>query len=718
MSNQDDINEEFKRWIESENIACCDQLIQEKNFLETLSADEKKKTIKLFLKRASKELGLASSGFEEKMLRFLRAAEELAISDCPELSLSHIALLFRLGVISQNSDYLFHALHKIHDLESLCTANTGFWELWGHVLMALGNRINKTLYFEEAIIKYEKSLEIFSRDGTRRNDIDTKGALYWDLGKAWFSLGEYSQEMSDYLKALQAFKNAETLGIYESYFWRDFGRSLLKLAELDGSIDRIGEAIVLFQKGILASEKRKKKSGAFRSNWKLLTKSRSLLALMTGDEKSFKRADETFQEAILASPLESDLWLEWANLHTRFGIMVKDLSLLESALDKLASSQITHCNGVKVLALISEIFCSLGLFLEKPSLIKEGEKRIQTALQAQPKDPDVLAALGKSFLYYGIYFEDERVLPLAIQEFKSCLAQKTYHIGALEGLVHGYLVWGEKEKNPYFIKKAISTIEQLIHLRPFNPYYYAEKGLAYFKLWMAYKNEGIKDFKEEKCGEILHKAHHFLDHAIELKGGIEALPPYDWIYYLGCICDLLGEFEEDEKYYEKSIKILSWLIEKESNVTQIMSSLALTLLHYGEFVGSVESIYQSVDLLNRVLKTDQEDDSALIDRGYAYLVLSDLIMDPIHPLLRQNVLSAAERDFAAAAKLGNAEAYYYLACLYSLTELFEKSMDYLYRAEELESLPDNETLEQEEWLEGVKKTASYQEFAENRNKRL
>ena len=63
-----------------------------------------------------------------------------------------------------------------------------------------------------------------------------------------------------------------------------------------------------------------------------------------------------------------------------------------------------------------------------------------------------------------------------------------------------------------------------------------------------------------------------------------------------------------------------------------------------------------------------------------------------------------------AAKLGNAQAYYNLCCLFSLLGDYEKAMHFIRKADLFAALPPLEEIQADEWLDGLRDTSAFQEF--------
>jgi hypothetical protein len=82
----------------------------------------------------------------------------------------------------------------------------------------------------------------------------------------------------------------------------------------------------------------------------------------------------------------------------------------------------------------------------------------------------------------------------------------------------------------------------------------------------------------------------------------------------------------------------------------------------------------------------------------------------MHPEEGVSVFELAESKLLHALTLGQLNASYHLACLYSLMGNYTASMSYLERASRTGVITSIEELLHDEWLEGVRQTPEFHTF--------
>ena len=80
------------------------------------------------------------------------------------------------------------------------------------------------------------------------------------------------------------------------------------------------------------------------------------------------------------------------------------------------------------------------------------------------------------------------------------------------------------------------------------------------------------------------------------------------------------------------------------------------------------------------------------------------------PCARHSAIWRAENKFSQAVSLGCTEAFYNLACLYSITQRYDIAMFYMEKAEQNDALPPLEDIIHDEWLEGLRNTDAFNAF--------
>ena len=678
-----------------------DSLIKEESFdrenvIGSLSSEDRVELANLILQECEKVvLNSARPLSEEMVLHSLSFAEELAPSSA-ELICREAALLFRIGLLQSAQAKKGHsfllALDKITRAEvvddTFFEKKPLWWHLWGNILVALSQSVGDETYLVNALTKFERGAQVAEKE-----EASLTMQLYWDFGNAWIQLGKNSQEIGDIQKGIEKFRKAASLGCSEPNFRIDYGESLVALVALNGETCFLEEATKKFKRAISETYSPDgDQSPTHVRGWMLYAKTAQKLAECGGEEEE---ADKVFQDAIIALPDQAELWLDWGELFLRLGWIQKNLSFIETALEKLTSAKVSECDPLRTSALLGQGMTFLGLFIEDLKLLREGEERISAALDIAPENNELILASALSALAFGLYFSEASYFEQAAYRFRLAIAQNSSSPYPRYGLFQSYLFWGVLKKNSGLIQKGLQAIARTVELTPHSGHFWSEWGVALMQL---------DSIEKGQAGKAIEK----FKQAIAIKDDL------GWLFNYGSALDALGDQKGDEFYYDKAIHMLSHVYEKRPNSGRVRYQLALAYSHRGELTSNVENLYHAADLFEAVVRQEQDDDVVWCEWGYTLLNLAELISDPVHPEKGQELRKEAESRLMRAAKLGNGPANYHLACLYSLSGIYNVAMDYLKRAELSAALPAIEDIESDEWLEDLRQTTAFQEFLEFR----
>lgn len=693
----------FQKILEERDIESLD-LFKEKEFWKELSASEKLELAFLFVNRAE-EIALSQlvSGQEEETLsESLELAEALAPNQSLLLCKSAFAL-YHFGVLHQKGRCFLQALDKLIQAESL---NRGIFEaksswrrLWGNVLTALSRLVGDISFLEQAIDQFSLSEKIELSLPEPQSEILVE--LYWDWAESWVRLGKHSGEWVDFEKGLQKFAEAAYLGCSLPHFLIDYGEAWDAYGVLKGDEECLEKALFYFREAIVDAYRPKETvSAAYLKAWVGFAKAAKHRFELTHKPDHFRDADAAIQEALLACPEQSDLWLEWGELYLHSAWLKKEVKEVETALDKLTSFKIKECDPFRVSALLSQGVVILGLFVEDLKLLRDGLERVSKTLEIEPSNLDLLYASGLAYLTHGLYFFDPGVFAKAIHCFEKGINLNSASVQHWYGLFQTYLAWGMACQDTALIRKGIEAIERLSTLRPFSPIYLNEWGTTLLRLRQIEVNE-------ELFQSLIEEAIDKFKKAWVLQEDPEFL--YNW----GCALDLLGDLTAFEQDYEQAIELLIKASNLQPQSSHVRYHLALALSHLGELVGDADCLLQAVELFESLLEIHSEDSALFCDLGYSLLILSEQLYDPVCPGRAEQMRYEAEKKLMRALELGNMYASYHLACLYSLTGHHETAIKYLYRAERDEALPAIEDLENDEWLSNVRQTEAFSKFLAN-----
>lgn len=634
-----------------------------------------------------------TGGQGENLLEALESAEKLTPEDVSVLCRSS-QLLFRYGLLNSKGRFFLLALDKLQLASEInprfFDARYVWWHLWGNILIQLGKLVGDPSLFELAIEKLERAAQV----------CDTVNPeVYWDWADAWVLLGQKSGEITDFQQALAKFDLAAQKEIHSPFFRIDYAHAEHLYGQLMGDPAHLDAAMAKLRGVIVETypAEGNDPSIVYLAAWRKIALVAKARYQLSHNPEHFEEADKLLREAILTSPKNGELWLDWGEHFLNAGWIQRDLKLVETGLEKLTAEKVKECDPVRVSYLLGMGLISFGLFLENLKLLKEGNERIAAALEVAPQYIPLQFAEGFAHLGLGLYFADAEALAKAAAVFENQIQEVAVAIESWYALFQTYMAWGLQEEDPLLVRKGLHAIKRVCELRPFSQVHLNEWGVALLRM------RQLEDEKEsvQNCVE---EAILLFQKAWDLAEEEETL--YNW----GCAYDLLGDITGDEEHYGKAIDLLSKALDRKPSHLHVRYHLGLALSHLGELVVNADCLLQAIELLEAVAKIETDDENVLSDLGYALLNLAQAIDDPHLPQEGESRRREAEKALQRAAELGSGDACYHLACLYSLTNFYEASLQYLYKAAAADALPPLEDLEHDDWLDGVRTTPGFHDF--------
>ncbi|MFC2049271.1 hypothetical protein ACFLR2_01190 [Chlamydiota bacterium] len=634
-----------------------------------------------------------TGGRGESLLEALECAEKLTPEDVSVLCRS-ARLLFRYGVLNSKGRFFLLALDKLKlasEKNSLFfDSRYVWWQLWGNILIQLGKLVNDASLFEMALEKYERASQV-------AGSIDPE--VYWDWAEAWILLGQTSGELTDLQQGLAKFDVADQQGILSPFFRLDYAHALCLYGQLIGDPSHLDAAMARL-KGVIAEtypNQADEPSIVYLAASRKIAMTAKIRYQLSHQLEHFDEADKLLREAILTSPRNRELWLDWGEHFLYAGWIRRDFKLVETGLEKLTASSVKECDPVRVSYLLGIGLITFGLFLENLKLLKEGNERIQNALEVAPQYADLRFAEGFADLGFGLYFSDTGALAKAAVRFEEQIQERTDSVDNWYALFQTYMSWGLQEEDPSLVRKGLNAIKRVCELRPYSSVHLNERGVALLRMRQLEENK-------ESVQICVEEAIALFQRAWDLAEEEETL--YNW----GCAYDLLGDITGDEEHYGRGIDLLSKALDKKPSLLHVRYHLGLALSHLGELVLNADCLAQAIEFLETVAKIESDDENVWSDLGYALLNLAQAIHDPNNPQEGESRQREAEKALLRAAELGSGDACYHLACLYSLTGIHEAAFQYLHKADVADALPSLEDLEHDDWLDGIRHTQAFRDF--------
>ncbi len=595
----------------------------------------------------------------------------------PENTYETARLYFTYGKISSKGRYFLYAQDKISEIKS---PNAEEYHLWGNILMELGSYISEDTFFEQAVDKYAEACRLGG----------SSTQLLWDFAQGWKELSDRSGEISDLKQAIDYFQKALSLKPTKAFFFVNFGQTLHSYAHLTGNPYYLREAIEMFK---ISLHKQQTPSG-----WVGYALAHIKLFELTHARADFDHANKIIEEAIAAVPSQADLWIHWGELYLKAGWQSQSLPQLEMAIEKLTSMKIQECSPLKVAALLSHALVSLGFILDDLKLLSEGKERILSVLSTVPDHQKVIHAAGSAYLAHALYFNDPKAFRKAVEFFQSGVEKDGTNTDHLFGLFQAYYGWALVEKDKVLFQKSLKMIQRLTLLRPFSAFYHMSFGIALLRFSKFETNS--EPFVEEAI--------------VKFKKSLSIREESETLFHYAHALNIAGDLTADEKSYEQASEILRTLFYKLPTDMRVVHELGISLSRFGELTSNLECLEEAIELFQTVSNRQAEDDGVLCLLGYTKLLLSELIDDPTLPAHAEKLKSSAESTLLSAAHLGNSEASYHLACLYSLTKHLDCAMEHLLRAEANSGLPSIEEVEHDAWLLNLEKYKPFIEFLTTR----
>lgn len=522
----------------------------------------------------------------------------------------------------------------------------------------------------------EKKLAIMER-GLKKNP--TFKTL-WKTASTWVTLSRHSQELFDLNRGLDLFHQA-SLKNSTPEFWVDFGQALFLQGKVTGDPSFVHEGLKWLKQAIAQGD------GEY---WVIYAEGHKLLFDLTGSQDDLEKADLVFHQAILAQPDKAYLWLMWGEMFLDSAWQRWRLSDAEMAIEKFTSLKIEGYSPSLVASYLGETLALMGLFLDDLKLIHMGKEKLLS--------PQARITRGRMHLIEGIYFSDSNHFVNAADCFQEELQQNGQDKRLYYALFQTFFAWGNATLDPYRIADACDVLDHLCKLCPHSSLLFIQFGKTLLRLCQI-----ENDHLEQQA--TVEEAMVRFQKALSLSKDVEAQ------YQLAITLGLLGDITNSADYLEEAIAILTELYFQLPQDLEVIYHLAIAFSHLGELTGNVENLYESIRYFSMCIS--QEDEDLLCQFGYTCLVLSTFVEDENHPEKSLDLKSKAEELLMSALKLGNVEANYHLACLYSLANKNATSLRFLKRALRYRVLPSKEDLKHDEWLENVRKTKSFQTFLRN-----
>jgi tetratricopeptide (TPR) repeat protein len=591
-------------------------------------------------------------------------------------------------------------------------------------LMRLGVHYEEAEYLYEALQSCEYAESLLKKSGSEENiPLREKFDFYWQWGLIGYFTGKTSGEPCDYQTAIGAFRKAEELakknaGLLEhtETFYDDFASTLLEFAKLVKRDDLFYEAISLYDNFIPAFEKSLHAADKSSDEKEVTNLEKGLasacfhmgscyanLFYKTHQKTQFDKACQYFQKAYSINPNIIGLYIEGGKVFFVAARVWQDAHLLRSAIEKFTTSLEREELPVELYGQLAEALALLGSHEDRVDLVQDAKDLLIATLKDDEELPELWASLCFTLSTIGRYFVDEKYFTQAIEAAQKGL-QHTDTVGTLFHYL-GVAKFSLAELNGdlALMQEANSHYEEAAKLEPGTyGYFWNEWGILLLSLSELSRDKTYLKGSEEKFA----KAVSMVD-----------APQAEWLFNWGCTLDFLGDLQDEPAYYEKAIANLQRAYFLDPTFPSICLHLASAYAHLAEVTEDLEAFEKADTTFKEAAEEDNEDDLVWSEWGAMLLNMYELVHDNVLKTDRE-LLSRAEQCFLKAQALGGLTACYSLACTYCLQGNLQEAMHYFEKAMESSMPPPMEVVFEEEWLEPLRRTSSFQDYIESRPKEI
>lgn len=458
---------------------------------------------------------------------------------------------------------------------------------WGNTLFLLGIEENDTQLLYQARDQYKAAIALSKGKGA-----DILADLHWDYGNVWAKISETSGEAIDLNIALKSFE--KTISYQEDLpadFWQNFGTVALQLGEHTNDLRLFMKAIDCYKNAISISI-------SSHEGWFYLGEALSALYFHTHDEDHFNQANECYATAVQFNPHKSSLWHSWALLLGNAGRELGDPKRLRACIEKCQHAHDPSVNGIW-----AEALALLGVKTDKLQMIHDAQNKIGSSKAHPHAEGMCLYALGQYFGDLDTYYQ-------AVKKFQSGLEGKRSDHRLWHSLGVTTMTIAETEGTLASYEKAAQFFSKALNLQMSSVYHYNYASALTKCGELSHDEETLRlavhhfeqAFSLQKKAVYLHpnwmfeyacaldllgnfsdddkpytKALEILNHVLTVD------PEYPQIHYqLALVLGHYGQLTSQSDLFHRSIHHYQLAHQKETENDQIILDWALTLINLGQ----------------------------------------------------------------------------------------------------------------------------------------
>lgn len=561
------------------------------------------------------------------------------------------------------------------------------WSSWGSVLLQLGIAYNEHHYYLEAKEKFQRAIEL-GKTVSRQ----ALAQLYWDYGLVWTELAQNSGEAVDIRLSIQAFQTSmKCQDCPPPEFFKDCGEAYLQMGLLINDSRLYLTAVKYLQSAVNAKQQ-------YVEGWVSLANAYSQLYINTLDESHAAQANRCYAYLCRIAPEDGENWLGWAQVLGESGKQNRDSKKLCQAIEKCVRCHSIDPDHPLLLSQWVESLSELGVESSRLDLLIEAENKILKATDQFPDDPDLWHAFGLCMIAFGRYYGDPDYYEYAIEKLQYGLSLDRTHAEIWHALALAHAHEANLTDDLDKIERAVRFFNRSIDLKPACPSLTFDAANAY-----------LLSYELHDDGKELGRAIHLYESLLQNQKEAVINHP-EWLFQYAVALEWLGDSDDDDNHYIRAIDLYFHVLLIDPETPKTHFHIALCFMRLGEFSSEAEYLRRALHHFRLALRQDEEDQEVWLEWGLASILLARRSIDPQEA---HQCYADAEQKLVRAGRLGNLNAYYNLACLYSITARNDDAIAFLCKAQQSKALPAIEEMIDDEWLENLRKTDLFAQFLSN-----
>ncbi|MBI3508276.1 MAG: tetratricopeptide repeat protein, partial [Chlamydiia bacterium] len=439
---------------------------------------------------------------------------------------------------------------------------------------------------------------------------------------------------------------------------------------------------------------------AYFDGWSALAEAYSQLYINSLDEQYVQKASDAFSAAVKTAPsssaeLQAECWLSWAQILAESGRANEDSKALRESIEKCARAFALDTKNPLITAQWVEALSYLGYITSRLDLLLEAENKALKAADEFPDDPDLWHAYGVCLMQLARYYSDTDYFEMAIEKLQYGLSidrSSAEHWHTL-GLCHK--LYADVTQDADLLERANRFLTKAIDLKPACPalLFDAARSMLHFS---------------EVMGDIatLESSLYYFETLMQASKDALIHHP-EWLFEYGCASALLAEYTHESSPYYRAIEVFSHVLLVDPDFASIHYRIAMCYFELGQLEADAEFYKRAIHFFKLAARQEEEDEQVWLDWGICLIHLAHHTLDT--ETMHQHYWDA-EQKIAHAGTLGHHNAYYNLACLYSILGRTSEAMDFIRKALTARALPAIDEMVEDDWLDNLRSTPAFAQF--------